>query len=191
MDSAVFGSFSQTSFIDLYHANRSSWHDSCVLMEVFSDKDNNRIEGEEGEEITSQIITTANNIEDFQRKTHDSYLFGITYDSTSPHTIYALTNDIIDFTESFKERKKKHEYYINFEDGVLTFYTTDKGHLYLDQYMSLSSIPLNNFDVVNPNVEYSLNVDEVCWTSFGAMEGYGSRNKIKKIIYSQYSKDTK
>lgn len=189
MDSAVFGSFSQTSFIDLYHANRSSWHDSCVLLEIFSDKDFNRIVV--GEENTSQIITTANNIEDFHRKTYDSYLFGITYDSTSPHAIYALTNGIIDFTESFKERKKKHEYHINIEDGVLTFYTTDKEHLYLDQYMSLSSIPLNNFDVVVPNVEYSLDVDEVCWTSFGAMEGYGSRNKIKKLMYSQYSKDTK
>lgn len=193
MDSAVFGSFSQTSFIDLYHGNTRTWHDTCKLYEIYScPKTKNELN-----ETYSQIITEVDNIESFKRKSNSSYLFGISYDSTSPHGIYHFKNvgddvsDIrnnIEFTENYKERKKNHEYYVTIEDGVLVFYTSEREHLYIDQYLSISSIALNNYDPVLPDIEYSLYVDKIVWESFGNMEGYGSRNKIKKLIYSQYDK---
>lgn len=188
MDSSVFGSFSQTSFIDLYHANRSSWHDKCVLYEVYSNPEMKDTLGES----FSQIITTSNNIESFNRKTHDSYLFGVTYDSTSNHGIYSMSNvgdDVtsvnnnIEFTETYKERKKTHTYYITIVDGSITFNTTDKNHLYIDQYLSISSMVLNNFEPVLPNIVYKLDVDEISWKSLPNVVGYGSRNKIKKLMH--------
>lgn len=179
MDTAVFGSFSITSFIDLYQAHRASWHDKCVLVELQTDSNGQ-----------CEIVTQSDDIDTFKRKYNTSYLFGVLYDSTTSHEIYVHVESCgeVVVQEEYKEKKKQKWFYTSIENGVLDISTSVKDHIHIDDYLSISSIPLNNFDPIEPDVEYSLDIDAVSWKSFGVAGGYGSRNKLKKLKYPRYNK---
>lgn len=181
MDTAVFGSFSITSFIDLYHSHKSSWHDGCILIEL-----------SQGEDGHNQILTYSSDIDTFKRKCNTTYLFGVLYDTNSQHEFVVYVdeknNNEIIVDESFKERKKLKNYSLNINSAIIEIVTTEREHIYVDDYLSISSTPLNNFDAIDPNVEYRLDIHEVSWKSFGVAGGYGSRNKIKKLLYPRYNK---
>ena len=97
MDTAVFGSFSITSFIDLYQAHRASWHDKCVLVELQTDS--------KGQ---CEIVTQSDDIDTFKRKYNTSYLFGVLYDTTTSHEIYVHVESFgeVVVQEEYKEKKK-------------------------------------------------------------------------------------
>lgn len=178
MDSKIFGSFSYTSFVDLYDSHLSSWYDTAHLLEVIVDKETDKI----------VILTHTATLSEFSRQTHDSYLVGILYDSQNTDVQVDIGVNNIEFSETHKERKKVEYLEFRCNDGYLTLETGQRNHMYVDEYFSFSSLPLNHFESLQPNVTYSLDIHEVSWNTFGAMEGYGSRNKLKKMVYPQYDK---
>lgn len=181
MDVSVVGSFSITSFIDLCTTHQRSWYDSCELVEIQQNDSGN------------QIINRGTDITTFKRISNTSYLFGIMYDSKSEHEIEVEIDDsgYVYVFECLKERKKQKMFEVSIDDAVLTLYTNVKDHLYVDDYLSISSTALNHFYPIEPEVDYSLDIHEVSWKSFGAAAGYGSRNKLKKLMYPRYNKKEK
>lgn len=180
MDSKVIGSFSYTSFVDLYDSHLCSWYDSCELYEILVDEN----------ETTSKVVNYSKDINSFKRVSHDSYLLGILYDSSNNNIDIQSTNTLVYFQESFKERKKLNYMSLEVRDSFITLTTHQKDHLFVDEYFSLSSMPLNNFDPLLPKIYYSLDIHEVSWANFGNIEGYGSRNRLKKDAFPQYDKSS-
>lgn len=180
MDSKIIGSFSYTSFVDLYDSHLCSWYDTCELYEILADEDGKN----------TKIVSYSQDINNFNRVSHESYLLGILYDSKNPNIEIQKTDTLVFFQESYKERKKINYMSLEVRDSFMALETHQKNHLFVDEYFSLSSMPLNNFDPLLPKIHYSLDIHEVSWASFGYLEGYGSRNRLKKDAFPQYDKSS-
>ena len=126
-----------------------------------------------------EIVTQSDDIDTFKRKYNTSYLFGVLYDTTTSHEIYVHVESFgeVVVQEEYKEKKKQKWFYFYWKWCSWHFNLGEESYSYWWLF-DISSIPLNNFDPIEPDVEYSLDIDAVSWNHLGLLV-YGSRNKLK------------
>ena len=136
MDTAVFGSFLLQVLL------------TCIKRTVHHGTINVLVELQTDSKGQCEIVTQSDDIDTFKRKYNTSYLFGVLYDTTTSHEIYVHVESFgeVVVQEEYKEKKKQKWFYTSIENGVLDISTSVKNHIHIDDYLSISSIPLNNFD---------------------------------------------